>query len=503
MTLGDSVQSSSLVNHNRNNTEGTTNQPPSLLCNGTSYGPETVSPRKCLSLRKRRRSNSAPIETSTDQQNEPCTSNHAPNLTTHTANNDSNLAPDQNTSVKEKSSSERRAAEKMVSPGTQQQERPRGFVLGLGEEDSREEAEDDSQREINITIAGDSQFEASAESQLLLPTDKPPNPNTSAVLEHVHMSSPAPQGSIFSNVGASKRISRTVGSPHSNEARTCARDPFEFDSPSHDTPVEFIPRKKRGVDKSCEDVGVQRGEDMGEQDGEDVGVQIGEDVGEHDGENVGRGECVHTGEVLREGIATSAVASGETVDPVTCEEVECGGGERVEGTEASQVDGHVDRLSSRECVHTIHRATETEPISTVTPLSHSTHPHYSTPSHPSQQQPMIVRTVPSTLHTVTSHDSHINTSTLPISTLPQFSFTSPTSRVSHREICDASIQYRAREERYAVRHVHTFRHSVEVKVVSQVVYDGERIVDGLSTVWQVSTLTMCTPLSSQNAKMWT
>lgn len=192
----------------------------------------------------------------------------------------------------------------------------------------------------------------------------------------------------------------------------------------------------------------------------------------------------------REGIATSAVVNGRTVDPVTsvtCEEVESGGGERVEDTEASQVDGYVQ----------------------PTPLTHSTHPHYSTPSHPTtvsrQYQPMIVGPVPSTLHTVTSHNPHITTSTLPISTLPQFSFTSPTSRVSHREICDASSLYRARQERYAVRHVHTIRHSVEIKVVSQVVYEGERIVDGLSTVWQVSTLRLMymSPLSSWNVKMWT
>lgn len=464
MTLGDSIQLSSVVNYNQNNTEGTSNQPPSLLCNGTSSGLETVSPRKCLSLRKRRRSNSVPIETSTDQQNEPCTSNHAPctpNLTTHTANLVHHLELDQSRTVKEKTFSECRVAEKMVSPRSQQQERPQGFVLGLGEQnDSREEMEDDSQREINITIAGDSQFEASAESQLLLPTDRP-NINTSSVLEHVHRSSPAPQGSIFSNVGASKRISRTVGSPHSNETRTAARDPFEVDSPSHDTPVEFIPRKKRGVGKNCEDVGVQRGENMGVQRGEDMGVQDGE----NEGVQLGGGESVHTG--AHEGIATSAVVNGETVTSVTsvtCEEVESGGGE---GTEASQVDG------------------STQP----TPLTHSTHPHYSTPSHPpTVSRPIFVGPVPSTLHTVTSHNSHITTSTLPISTLPQFSFTSPTSRVSHREICDASIQYRSREERYAVRHVHTIRHSVEIKVVSQVVYEGERIVDGLSTMWQVSTL---------------
>lgn len=480
MTLGDNVQLSSAVNNNKNNTEDTNKQPSSLLCNGTSPGPETASPRKCLSLRKRTRSSSIPMESSADQQNEPCTLNHAPptpNLATHATNH--SLVSDQPTSAKEKNLSECRTTVKMVR--SQEQEGPQGFVLGLGNKESREEeVDDDSQREMNITIAGDSQFETSEESQFLLALERPNNidPNTSAVSEHVHRSSPtAPQGSIFSNVGASRRISRAVGSLHTNEGRTRDRDPFEFDSQSHGTPVEFMPRKRRndgGVNKNCEDVGVRRGEDMGGQDSENEGVQLV------------RGETVHTeaDEDLRERIA---ISNGEIVTSVMCEEVERGDGERPEGTGASQEDRYTSGESypsSRDTATQV--ATETVAISTLsqpTNLSHSTHPHYSTPSHP---PPVIVGSIPSTLHTITSHNSHITTS--PFSTPPQFSFTSPSSRVSHHEICDGSSQYRARGERYAVRHVQTYHHSVKIKVVSQVIYEGDRVVDGLNTVWQVSSL---------------
>ena len=37
-----------------------------------------------------------------------------------------------------------------------------------------------------------------------------------------------------------------------------------------------------------------------------------------------------------------------------------------------------------------------------------------------------------------------------------------------------------------MRHVHTYRHVVEVRVVSQEVYEGDQLVDGLNSVWQVS-----------------
>lgn len=465
-SLGDrnNVNSSSAVNQNLNNTEHLNKQSSATPCSGdSSLGLKGVSPRKSLSLRKRRRSNSVPIETQdalTDKQNGP----HTPN---RTLNQDS---------AKEKSTSDKQITTALQNNGVglrvesqqqEQQRQPQGFVLGCMVNESREEVDDDSQREMTITVAGDSQFEVSAESQSLLHSAEGPSTLDAQppLVERVIRPLAAPPGSIFSNVGASKRITRTVGS----ERNWNRRDPFEFDSESHNTPAEFTPHRKK---KACNG-GDEAGEGV-----RDEGLR-GEGVGSED--VVG----VYVGRTLQEG---TGVAENDTVSGVTSvtseavtggvgemsDEVESGEGERVEGMEAGLVV-HVDqnRLS----------------MFPGNPPTPSTHPHSSTPSHPptNPSPPTIVGPFPSTpysLHNLTPHT--VTVGTLPLYTPPHLPFTSPTSRVSHQELRNASSAYLARGGRYAVRHVHRFLHVV--KVVSQEVYEGERIVDGLNTVWQVNPL---------------
>ena len=383
----------------------------------------------------------------------------------------------------------------------QQQCASQGFVLGVSSVSHDNQVEhDDSQDEQTITISGDSQFEMSAESQLLLnmnePTDPEPHPDPKphpAATGQVNRPTPAQYGSIFSNVTASKRVARAVGSTQNNrdsEGRTArAIDPYEFDSESHDAPTGFVlRRKKRG-----------RGETGDGVSGEGVcseGEGVGGEGGRMSMHEVNGGESVN---------CVTSVTGGDG-DGVVCGEVdegggEGGGGEEVETMETSQVDTNSDpvienQLASFHAERSQALLPGTVSITaTESSLSPSTHPHTSTPSqpppipHPSQQSTAVTST---TLHTPITHNltPHISTNspcTIPLFTPPQhLPFTSPTSRMTRHDLSEASRGYRTSGARYAVRHVHTYKHVVEVRVVSQEVYEGDEVVDGLNSVWQVS-----------------
>ena len=332
-----------------------------------------------------------------------------------------------------------------------------GFVLGAmavsrDEETSRD---DDSQNEIEISIAGDSQFETSADSQRLLdcPLNPPPssaNRRTSSALcepappalptqgskissSTTPQSNIAPQGtaaSIFSNILTSRR---RAGSRVLREDRG---DPFEFDSQGCDRPAEFVLQRKKKK------------------------TQVVEGDGERE--------------------------------------------ERCEG-DVSHMESDMSTVHDKDGPQTMPTST-ISPGSSSTPvitssLSPSSQPHSSTPSRPlpvTQQCSTIVSLFPHPPQTPQSHTlpTHMTPTITTPGTLPLFSphhlpFTSPTSRVSQDDIRRASAQFRDSLSRYVLRHTHTYRHVVEVKVVSQEVYEGDRIVDGLSTVWQVGWRCVC------------
>ena len=325
-----------------------------------------------------------------------------------------------------------------------------GFVL-VGATTPRDEeviGGDDSQNELEINIPGDSQFETSADSQRLLdcPIEPPsvpapsdprgpicqtPPPSVRSKISSSTQQSwtvppPRPQTSIFSNVLTSRRktvdrASETVDSGGRDV------DPFHFDSDSQ--PAEFIlRRKKRRRDDDCE----------------------GMEGREEDDSN---------------GVSTV-----------------CNDSPQVEPSETNKTNS----------------TPPSAPVITSS-LSPSCQPHSSPPPPPPplpHQQPTVTGTFPQTPASHTFAPSphqflppHLTPTLTPASSVPLYSshlhFTSPASRVTEEDISSASKSYRRQRDRYSLRHTHTYRHVVEVKIVSQEVYDGDRLVEGLNTVWQV------------------
>ena len=328
-----------------------------------------------------------------------------------------------------------------------------GFVL-VGATTPRDEeviGEDDSQNKLEINIPGDSQFETSADSQRLLdcPIEPPSVPAPSgprgpicqtpppSVRSNIPSSTqqswtvppPRPQTSIFSNVLTSRRktvdrANETVGNGNSGGRDD---DPFHFDSESHGQPAEFIlRRKRRWRDDDCK----------------------GMEGGEEENSN---------------GVSTVRNDSPQ-----------------VESSETNKTNS----------------TPPSAPVITSS-LSPSSQPHSSTPSHPPPlppHQPTVAGPFPQTpvSHTFTPspHHFHLTPTLTPASSVPLYSsshlpFTSPASRVTEEDLSSTSRSYRGRRDRFSLRHTHTYRHVVEVKIVSQEVYEGDRLVEGLNTVWQV------------------
>ena len=336
-----------------------------------------------------------------------------------------------------------------------------GFVLGTTAAAPLDEdtlGNDDSQNELDISIAGDSQFETSADSQRLLDCSfiPPPDPNrpgpslpprvgnfeplptqgsnisSSTTQPSSNLSVQKQQGSIESGVRTSRNREETRERLREATGLGVRRDedPFEFDSQSHATPAQFVPpRRKRKV--------------------------------AGDG---GNGVC--------EG------ARGED-----------GTGEVSEVRDIDQVQ--ITQSKANPCP-------TSAPVITSS-LSPSSQPHSSTPSHPhpvptpAQQPHTIVGPHTPQSHTLPPSHPHLTPGVTLGSPLPIFTphnhlpFTSPSSCVSQEQVATASRQYSATGSRYVLRHTHTYRHVVEVKVVSQEVYEGDRVVEGLNTVWQVYT----------------
>ena len=311
-----------------------------------------------------------------------------------------------------------------------------GFVLGARNEDEEEErvVESDSPP-IAITVAGDSQFETSADSQQLLNMDIPTTTSSSD-----RPPTPAPWGPNF-RPQAPLRPNNSSQTPQRSNARRpehfisavhvdggCRRDdPFEFDSQSHNGPAKrFICRRRKRAD---------------------------------DG----------TGGATRQ---------------------EGGGPVRESGREEETEEDRIDAGVSGECPRSV------PPVTTHATPSSSSHPHPSTSS-PAPLPPSIVTAGPFTPRTSTHPSSTSTTDTpLPLLSSPHLlHFTSPSSRVSREDLSAAgSVRLRAGTgggggHRYAVRHVKTYRQVVEVRVVSQEVFEGDSPVEGLSTVWQVYTYT--------------
>ena len=402
-----------------------------------------------------------------------------------------------------------------------------GFVLGMGnvsQEEEEEKMEEGSQGEMSITIAGDSQFETSAESQHLLNMTVPLSSQIPAAVHQPsapqgsNIPTPAPQesngptqtpqGSIFSNVTASKRSARSKGRPVTMAtAAASSTDPFEFDSESHNSPVEFVPRQKRkemvrsGGEGAVSSEGgvcgdVEGGEsDEGNGDGGDGAGSEGVIGGDSGGVEGGEGDVVNS---------ETCVNSGEEKE----ERTESKSGSVTQPSESQVSTFHSDRHV--EPVTT----TQTSPISiipapssTSSPTTHTPTPHphptpqlaiieqfSSTPQRAAPHNPpphtMSYHTLPPhtpTPYTLPHNPTPQGTLSLypPLAHTHQLPFTSPSSRVSHENFTAASHEYRASGTRYALRHVHMYRHIVDVRIVSQEVYDGDRLVDGLNTVWQV------------------
>ena len=324
----------------------------------------------------------------------------------------------------------------------------RGFVLGAGMTSRDEEmmVGDDSQNELEINIPGDSQFETSADSQRLLdcpiepPSDPAPSNPRGAIFQtpppsrrsKVPSSTPQPsttpasrpQTSIFSNVLVSKRRTlASAGDCSGNRLVEVREDPFEFDSESHSSPAEFVLRRKKR--KRSQAVDGAKEKEVDDEPSEENAVP-----------------AVHNDQEV--------VVSDKT------------------------------------------NSTPPTPVitSSVSP-SNQPQPHSSTPSnpppvHPPAQQPPVSRPLPQTPSPHLFLPPHLTpASSLPLYSSPHPPFTSPASRVTEEHVSTASRGYRSRGDRYILRHTHTYRHVVEVKIVSQEVFDGDTAVDGLSTVWQV------------------
>ena len=318
-----------------------------------------------------------------------------------------------------------------------------GFVLVAattpGDEEEVVEG-DDSQNELEINIPGDSQFETSADSQRLLdcliqppshpaPSDPqgtifqtpPPTQRSKNPPQTSTLPPSRPQTSIFSNMLISRRKTVAPAGEHADSA--VRDDPFHFDSESNSTPAEFVLRRKKRKNKDD----VMEEEREGEEEEDSNGVST-----------------VHNE------------------------------GPQVEPSDAKKTN-----------------STPPAPVITSS-LSPSSQPHSSTPSHPPPLPPQHPTVFPQTpvSHTCTPSPHHFlpphltptltPASSLSLSHLP---FTSPASRVAQENIYTASRSYRG--NRYALRHTHTYRHVVEVKIVSQEVYEGDSVMEGLNTVWQV------------------
>ena len=327
-----------------------------------------------------------------------------------------------------------------------------GFVLGARNKDEEEErvVVSDSPP-IAITVAGDSQFETSADSQQLLNMDIPTTSSSSD-----RPPTPAPWGPNF-RPQPPQRPNNSLQTPQRSNARRpenfisavhvdgrCRRnDPFEFDSQSHNGPAKrFIGRRRKRAD---------------------------------DGTG---GATLYTRQ-------------------------EGGGPVRESGREEETEEDRVDAGVSENLASTTHGECpcSVPPVTTHATPSSSSHPHPSTSS-PAPLPPSIVTAGPFTPRTSTHPSSSSTTDTpLPLLSSPHLlHFTSPSSRVSREELSAAgSVRLRAGTggggggggggHRYAVRHVKTYRQVVEVRVVSQEVFEGDSPVEGLSTVWQVYTYT--------------
>ena len=373
-------------------------------------------------------------------------------------------------------------------------------------DESREEMQETSQFVIpEVSLPGDSQFDASSESCHLLFHIEGPSTCTSHQLQpttvvNEQISRPpgsdgspaAPQGSIFSNVGASRRMARAVRSDQ-KDIRVSSRvsDPFNFDSQSHNTAVEYVPRRKKQA----------------------AGVSMGEGKG---GDELCRaGGSVVTGEERVCGGREKAV---EERDRDKIEVIGVSGeSEGVDGEKAGG-QGSQDRvpaLGSQQstvqsaCPETVLPvATETvSPTITTSTSSQSSqapspHPYFSTPLHPPHTH--LPSVAPLTSHNLTPHissstPSAFTDSVLPLFTPPHLTFTSPSSRISTQALREYSSGYRANGQRYAMRHVRTYH--LEVKVVSQEVYQGDEVVDGLGSVWQVRLISLSIYMSG-NGSTW-
>ena len=269
-------------------------------------------------------------------------------------------------------------------------------------------------------------------------------------------------------------------------------DPFDFDSQSHH--MVYVPHRKKQV----------AGVSMGEGEGRDELCRAGGSV--VTGEETVYGGREKAVEERDRGRTEGVGVSGE------CEGVD---GEKA-GGQGSQV--RVPVLESQQS--TVHSAcpetvlpvaTETVSPSVTTSTSSqssqapSPHPYFSTPLHPPHTHlPSVAGSFPSTSHNLTPHISFstpsVSTdSVLPLFTPPHLTFTSPSSRISPQALREYSSGYRANGQRYTMRHVRTYH--LEVKVVSQEVYQGDEVVDGLGSVWQVRLISLSVYMSG-NGSTW-
>ena len=444
----DAITSSNL---NRNNTETTSSgRPQTPSAPVPSRDAPSTSPRKSLSLRKRRNSD-LPSD---------------------------GLKVADNLGHKSRTREDGRTGEMTAGRISGREETRPAFVLGA-RENCEEEAAESSQFELPVvSIPGNSQFEPTEESQQMLQLEPPAT------------GEPAPQGSsIFSNVGVSKRVPRVVQS--GKTVREGGRemgvsDPFEFDSESHNTEVKFV-RKRRRHTSEREGEGQGEGEGEGEEEGEGEGEGEGEDRGMKGGayvtpvfigggEGEGEGGVHISGQELtpnqRNGQSTSHTTSPQTVPN--------------EATVATRLHPAQPKPSEAALSSSPPPLLSTPPVLTTTTQS-SPHPHLSTPSHPPPStNHTIIGPYPSTPLISTPHTPTTTptSSTLHLFTQPHLlSFTLPNAKLSPQCLRECTSHYQASGHRYSLRHVRT--DLVEVKTISEVVFEGDKMVEGMSRVWQV------------------
>ena len=444
-----------------------------------------------------------------------------------------------------------------VTEQSEGNKQPQSFILGLCVDSQQHKDTEESQFVLPpVSIPGDSQFEA---SQFMNDPVSPRVNSSQDKISSPKLSSTARThpSSMFSSVGASRRMPRALSS---EQKESSVSDPFEFDSQSHNTPVQFLPRKQRqfqkneaggrGVQMAVASAEFEATEEAAEEErqteeseaaaataavaantpttslaGIDTSVVTVAKTGQVTGHcwEEERRLSVRTHSPTPAAITTvtsSAAATLQGKDVEMCDEVEsvfnhhpaaiapsiATVSQTLSDAGASECDILTPSTSATSVPHTTSVPAEfacsstghpmadgtlSLPITLSTPSPHA-HPHLSTPSHPPNYHPptAVVGPLP---HCPTPPTPHATTSmsTLLPYTLHHPPFTSPTSCLTPLSLREHSASCRSSPaQRYAVRHVHTYRHEVEVRVISQEVYEGDRLLNDMSTVWQVECLSV-------------